>query len=70
MLKHEKHGDVIQTEPDKRKYLFLRQTQTLNGFLKTGAISKAQYDFSYSGLVKKMNVTQKELAEWLDTNNQ
>ena len=50
---------------DKRKYLFLRQVETLDGFLKNGAISRAQYDFSYSGLVTKMNITPKELSEWL-----
>ncbi len=37
----------------------------LEGFLKNGAITRAQYDFSYSGLVTKMNVTDEELSEWL-----
>lgn len=37
----------------------------LEGFLKNGAINRAQYDFSYSGLVTKMNVTDEELSEWL-----
>lgn len=50
---------------DKRKYLFLRQVDTLDGFLKTGAISRAQYDFSYQGLVTKMNITDGELEAWL-----
>ena len=50
---------------DKRKYLFLRQIETLEGFLKNGAITKAQYDFSYSGLVTKMNITPAELSKWL-----
>ena len=50
---------------NKRKYLFLRQREMLDGFLKKGAITRAQYDFSYSGLVTKMNVTEEELDEWL-----
>ncbi len=50
---------------NKRKYLFLRQVEMLDGFLQNGAISRAQYDFSYSGLVTKMNVTEEELTEWI-----
>lgn len=50
---------------NKRKYLFLRQVETLDGFLKNGAISRAQYDFSYNGLVTKMNITHDELSAWL-----
>ena len=52
---------------DKRKYLFQRQVEMLDGFLATGAISRAQYDFSYNGLVTKMNVTDEELTAWLDS---
>lgn len=50
---------------DKKKYLFLKQLETLDSFLKNGAISRAQYDFSYNGLVTKMNISDKELEEWL-----
>ena len=50
---------------DKKKYLFLKQLETLDSFLKNGAISRAQYDFSYNGLVTKMNISDKELKEWL-----
>ena len=50
---------------EKRKYLFLRQTEMLDGFLKNGAISRAQYDFSYNGLITKMNISDAEIAEWL-----
>lgn len=57
-------GMQIDTD-DRRKYLFLRQVETLDGFLKTGAISRAQYDFSYTGLVTKMNISERELADWL-----
>ena len=50
---------------EKRKYLFLRQADMLKEFLKNGAINQAQYDFSYNGLVTKMNITKEELDEWL-----
>lgn len=52
-------------ENDKRKFLFLRQVETLNTFLSNGAINKSQYDFSYNGLVTKMNISEEELSEWL-----
>lgn len=52
-------------ENDKRKYLFLRQIETLDGFLANGAISRQQYNLSYNGLVTKMNITKQELYEWL-----
>ena len=44
------------TEGDfaKKKELFLEQKKTLDTFLKTGAISRLQYDKSYGDLVKKM----------------
>ena len=46
------------TEGDfaKRKELFLEQKKTLDTFLKTGAISRLQYDKSYGDLVKKMGM--------------
>ena len=50
---------------DKKKFLFLKQLETLDSFLKNGAISRAQYDFSYNGLVTKMNISDTELEEWL-----
>ena len=53
---------------EKKKELFLKQKETLDTFLKTGAISRQQYDKSYGDLVKKMGmenvaecVTDKEL---------
>ena len=39
---------------EKKKELFLKQKETLDTFLKTGAISQLQYDKSYGDLVKKM----------------
>ena len=53
------------SERDKRKFLFLKQVETLNTFLSHGAINKAQYDISYNGLVTKMNISKEELSEWI-----
>lgn len=53
------------SEDEKRKYLFLKQINTLNSFRERNAISKEQYDISYNGLVSKMRITDKELKEWL-----
>lgn len=61
----EKADDGRIVADDKKKYLFLKQLETLDRFLKNGAISPAQYDFSYNGLVTKMNVSDSELEEWL-----
>lgn len=58
------------TADDKKKYLFLKQLETLDSFLKNGAISRAQYDFSYNGLVTKMNISDAEIAEWLSSKNE
>ena len=48
---------------EKKKELFLKQKETLDTFLKTGAISQFQYDKSYEDLVKKMGM--ENLAEEL-----
>ena len=61
MLTNKSEGSLSLDEKEKRKYLFLRQVETLDSFLANGAISRKQYDFSYSGLVTKMNITEKEL---------
>ena len=60
-------NDLVQSNgiENKRKYLFLRQVEMLDGFLKNGAITLQQYEFSYSGLVEKMKITKEELAEWM-----
>ena len=50
---------------EKRKYLFLKQIHTLKAFRERNAISKEQYDISYNGLISKMEITEKELKEWL-----
>ena len=54
------------SENEKRKYLFLRQINTLNAFRERNAISKEQYEISYNGLIIKMEITDKELQEWLE----
>ena len=43
-------------EFEKKKELFLKQKETLDTFLRTGAITQAQYDKSYGDLVKKMGM--------------
>lgn len=40
----------------EKKELFLKHKETLDTFLKTGAISRIQYDKSYGDLVKKMGI--------------
>lgn len=49
---------------EKNKQLFLDQKKTLDSFLKTGAISRLQYDKSYGDLVKKMGM--ESVAEKLE----
>ena len=51
---------------EKRKYLFLKQIATLNSFRERNAISKEQYKMSYNGLATKMEITERELKEWLN----
>ena len=65
MLKNFGESILPLDENEKRKYLFLRQVEMLDGFLANGAINKSQYDFSYNGLVVKMNISDEELSEWL-----
>ena len=65
MLTNKSEGALLLDDKEKRKYLFLRQVEMLDGFLANGAINKAQYDFSYNGLVTKMNISDEELCEWL-----
>ena len=49
-------AEVSEKDFEKKKKLFLDQKKTLDLFLKTGAISQAQYDKSYGDLVKKMGM--------------
>ena len=54
-----------ENESIRKKELFLKQVETLNTFLKNGAITKAQYDISYNGLITKMKLSSEELTNWL-----
>lgn len=58
---------ISSTNDEKRKYLFLKQVATLKAFRERNAISKEQYDISYNGLITKMNSTEQELQEWLQS---
>lgn len=40
--------------------LFEMQKKTLDTFLQTGAITRAQYDFSLNGLITKMKLQEGE----------
>ena len=57
-MKTERTGDDMVT--DKKKQLFLQQKQTLDTFLATGAITKAQYDKSLGDLTVKMGMMDRE----------
>lgn len=45
---------------EKNHQLYLRQKELLDQFLKTGAISKEQYEKSFHDLTEKMGEEQKE----------
>ncbi len=66
MIFNSEEKPLSLSENERKKYLFLRQVETLNSFLASGAITKAQYDFSYNGLVTKMKISEEELAQWLN----
>ena len=70
MEKEVERSPLELSESEKRKYLFLKQINTLNAFRERSAISKEQYDISYNGLISKMGITEKELTEWLSDNLQ
>jgi len=53
---------------EKKKQLFLDQKKTLDSFLKTGAISRLQYDKSYGDLVRKMGM--ESVAEEFENDKQ
>ena len=49
-------GNDALTPEEKKRQLFLSQKELLDQFLKSGAISEAQYNKSLSGLREKMGV--------------
>ena len=65
MEKEVEQSPMELSENEKRKYLFLKQINTLNAFRERNAISKELYDMSYNVLITKMEITDKELKEWL-----
>ena len=66
MKKEVEQSPMELSENEKRKYLFLKQINTLNAFRERNAISKELYDMSYNVLITKMEITDKELKEWLE----
>lgn len=54
----EEHLMLGLSHSDKKHQLFLSQKQTLDSFLKRGAISKLQYEKSLHDLREKMNETE------------
>jgi len=48
---------------DPKVKLFLQQKQLLDTFLEHKAISEAQYDVSYNGLIQKMGFSEEEVRE-------
>lgn len=56
-------GSVWEEPGEDKKELFFKQKKTMDTFLKTGALSREQYDFSLSGLVVKMGFDFDILSE-------
>jgi len=50
------YEQAMQTPEEKKLRLFLQQKQTLDTFLKNGAISQAQYNKSLGDLREKMGI--------------
>ncbi|MCR5727455.1 MAG: HAD-IA family hydrolase [Lachnospiraceae bacterium] len=59
--------EISEKKFEKKKELFLEQKKTLDTFLKTGAISRTQYDKSYGNLIRKMGM--ESVTEELKTQN-
>ena len=49
------------TQEEKKLQLFLQQKELLDTFLRTHAISQAQYDTSLRGLREKMGITEEKV---------
>ena len=52
------NGQAKQIQQEKKLRLFLQQKQTLDIFLKNGAISQAQYNKSLGDLREKMGINE------------
>lgn len=54
-MNFEDESEWTQLSPEeKKKQLYLKQVETLNGFLERNAISKEQYEKSLPDLTEKM----------------
>ena len=60
-------SDKLHFPNEEIKTLFLKQKELLDTFLSHGAISKAQYDVSYHGLIEKMHLLDETAIEVGDT---
>ena len=58
-MDHPEQDTVAETE--KKRRLFRQQKETLDIFLRNGAITRAQYDKSLGDLMMKMGIEEKTI---------
>ena len=58
-MDHPEQDTVAETE--KKRRLFRQQKETLDIFLRNGAITRAQYDKSLRDLIMKMGIEEKTI---------
>ena len=58
-MDHPEQDTVAETE--KKRRLFRQQKETLDIFLRNGAITRAQYDKSLGDLIMKMGIEEKTI---------
>ena len=58
-MDHPEQDTVAETE--KKHRLFRQQKETLDIFLRNGAITRAQYDKSLGDLIMKMGIEEKTI---------
>ena len=58
-MDHPEQDTVAKTE--KKRRLFQQQKETLDIFLRNGAITRAQYDKSLGDLIMKMGIEEKTI---------
>ena len=56
---NEKPVSAAPAEADPKRALFEKQKELLDTFLRTGAITRAQYETSLTGLREKMGMDKK-----------
>ena len=59
-------GAPARTEEEKKRELYLRQKHMLEGFLRRGAVSRAQYEKSLGDLTAKMGMETLREADDLE----